>query len=471
MSATVTRPGLPLRDPDLAGRSVLVLGLGKSGLAAARLLLAHGAQVTIADRKPEDELAPAAARARALGARVLAGGHPPALVERADLVVTSPGVPSQAEPLVAARERGVPVWGEIELAARFCRGRVIGITGSNGKSTVTAMCGGILRGAGIPGGTGGNLDIPFCDLLDQDGERAVHAVELSSFQLETVQTLRPAVAAILNLSPDHLDRHAGLAAYAAAKARLFELQRAEDAAILNADDPPSERFVAAARGRLHRFSTRGELERGAFVRRGRLVLRTADGERELLEAAELPVPGEHNLANALAAALATYLAGCPAEAVASGLRSYRALPHRLELVATLRGVAFYNDSKATNPASTARALLAFPAGTVHLILGGRDKGSDWDELLPLIFERARQVWLVGEAAALLRGKLAGGVALAEPRTVAHAVESAFAAARPGDVVLLSPGCASFDQYANFGERGEDFRRAVERLAAARSGDA
>jgi len=249
------------------------------------------------------------------------------------------------------------------------------------------------------------------------------------------------------------------------------VQQGEDAAILNADDAPSARFLAAVRGRLHRFSTRGEVERGAFVRGGRLVLRSEGGERELLEAEALPVPGEHNLANALAAALATALAGCPAEAIAAGLRAFRALPHRLELVATVAEVAFYNDSKATNPASAARALLAFAPGTVHLILGGRDKGSDWDELRSLVLERAKQVLLVGEATELLRGKLSGRVALAESGTVARAVEMAFTAAAPGDVILLSPGCASFDRYRNFGERGEDFRSAVQRLAERRPNDA
>ena len=462
---TMTPPRFALRDPRLAGCSVLVVGLGKSGLAASRLALAHGARVTIADAKAEPELGAAAVRARALGAVVLAGGHPPSLLAGVDLVITSPGVSSRADVLVEARRSGIPVWGEVELASRFCRGRVIGITGSNGKSTVTAMCGTILRGVGIPGGTGGNLDVPFCDLLVHDAADAVHAIELSSFQLETVEALRPAVAAILNLSPDHLDRHADLDGYAAAKARLLEVQDAAGAAILNADDAPSARFEASVRGRLHRFSTREPVERGASLRRGRLVLRLDEGERELIEAEALPVRGEHNVANALAAALATALAGCSAEAIEQGLLAFRALPHRLEHVATIDGVAYYNDSKATNPASAARALSAFAPGTVHLILGGRDKGADWSELLPLVAQRTKQVLLVGEAAPLLRGVLARHApALVDASTVARAVELARAGAVAGEVVLLAPGCASFDQYRNFGERGEDFRSVVSRLA-------
>jgi UDP-N-acetylmuramoylalanine--D-glutamate ligase len=464
----MTRPAFALRDPRLAGCRVLVVGLGKSGLAAARLALSRGARVTIADAKPEHELGETAARARELGAAVLAGGHPPSLLADVDLVVTSPGIPSRTAVLVEARRTGIPVWGEIELASRFCRGRVVGITGSNGKSTVTAMTGTILRGAGIPGGTGGNLDVPFCDLLVHDADDAVHAIELSSFQLETVEALRPAVAVILNLSPDHLDRHGDLDGYAAAKARLLEVQDAAAAAILNADDAPSARFESSVRGRLHRFSTREELERGAFLRRGRLLLRLPEGERELLDAEALPVRGEHNVANALAAALATALVGCSADQIVQGLLAFRALPHRLEHVATIDGVAFYNDSKATNPASTARALVAFGPGTVHLILGGRDKGSDWSEILPLVAERTRQVLLVGESTALLRGLLAAHApALVDAGTVARAVELGHAAARPGEVVLLAPGCASFDQYRNFAERGEDFRSAVERLSGRR----
>jgi UDP-N-acetylmuramoylalanine--D-glutamate ligase len=466
----VTGRTLATRYPDLRGRHVLVLGLGKSGLAATRLARREGARVTVADAKSAEQLGAARLRAREIGARVHAGGHPASLLAGVDLVVVSPGVPGDIAPLAAAREQAIPVWGEIELAARYCRGRVIGITGSNGKSTVTAMTGGILRAAGIGGGTGGNLDTPFCDLLEHDTEDAVHAVELSSFQLETVESFLPDVAVILNLSPDHLDRYPDIEAYADAKARILEVQTADDAAILNADDAPSDRFRSAVRGRLHLFSTEREVERGAFVRQGKIVVRTDAGEAELLDAEELPIPGVHNLSNALAAALACSLVGCPAEAIRSGIRDYRALPHRLERVAMVDGVLFYNDSKATNPASTSRALSAFKPGTVHLILGGRDKGADWSELLPQVERSARQVLLVGEATSMLSDLLAGGPAtVVECETVPEAVEVAHRAAKAGDVVLLSPGCASFDQYRNFSERGDDFRKAVVSLGKGRKG--
>ncbi len=463
MRQTVTTTRLAARNPRLEGLRVLVVGLGRSGLAAARLLAARGARVTATDLKGEAELGPSAREARSLGAELRAGGHPPELAVRSDLIVVSPGVAADSPLLQAAAARGVPVWGEVELGARFCEGRIVGITGSNGKSTVTAMTGTILRAAGIPGGTGGNLGVPLTELLVEDGPEAVHAVELSSFQLETVESLRAAVAVIVNLSPDHLDRHASYEGYARAKARLLDLQDARDHAVLNADDAESTRFLAHMRGRLHRFSVRAPLPDGAFLLGGRLTIRTSLGAADVMDASRLTVPGEHNLANALAASLACHLVGCPAEVIARGLASFRALPHRLQHVATLDDVAFYDDSKATNLDAATRAIGSFPPGSVHVILGGRDKGADWRSLAPLLRARARRILLVGEAAPAIRAALEGAAPLVDCDTVPAAVRAGFEGARPGDVVLLAPGCASFDQYRNFEERGDDFRRAVESL--------
>jgi len=459
----MTRTPLAARDPDLRNLRVLVLGLGRSGLAATRLATRAGARVEVADARPEAALGEAAVAARALGAALHAGGHPPELLAGIELVVLSPGVPTGSEIVRAARARGVPLWGEVELAARFCHGRIVGITGSNGKSTVTSMVGTILRGAGIPGGTGGNLATPFCDLLELDGPAAVHAVELSSFQLEAVDALSPDVATILNLSPDHLDRYPTLDAYADAKARVLEIQRPDAAALLNADDAASRRFERSRRARAYSFSTRREVERGGFVREGALVLRLDAADETVLATAELALPGEHNLSNAIAAALCCALVGCAPAEIGRGLRAFRPLPHRLELVARIGGVRWFNDSKATNPDSAARALGAFPPGSVHLILGGKDKGADWGPLADLLARHARQVLLVGQATELLAKRLAGIVPLVECGSVGRAVALAAAAARTGDVVLLAPGCASFDQYRNFEERGEDFRRAVRAL--------
>lgn len=454
---------LSSRNPKLEGVRVLVVGAGRSGLAAVRLAVARNASVTLCDRSPAGSIAAAIGEARELGAAVHAGGHPPALADEADLVVVSPGVPLDVDLLRRARELGLPVWGEVELAVRFCRGKIAAVTGSNGKSTVTTMIGGILRKAGIHGGTGGNLDRPLAELLDRDSASAWHALELSSFQLETVETLHAAVAVVLNLSPDHLDRHASLEDYGRAKARLLELQANDAYALLNADDPEIGRFLPAVRGRLQLFSTRSEPEQGAFIRRGSLVLRTDDGEQELLAVEDLPVRGEHNVSNALAAALACRSAGCSTAAITDGLRSFRALPHRLQLVRDLGGVRFYDDSKATNPAAAACALTAFRPGSIHLVLGGRDKGADWDPLVEMIRARVKRVLLVGEAAPKLERVLAGSVAVVMSETIPRAVADGFEHAAAGDVVLLAPGCASFDQYASFVARGEDFQRAVRAL--------
>lgn len=457
------------RQPDLQGLGILVVGLGRSGGAAARLAASKGARVIGADSRSEVDLGEAIGALRAEGIEMRPGGHPASLVAGVDLVVVSPGVPRSADVVVEALRRGIPVWGEVELASRFCRGRIAGITGTNGKSTTTSMLGSALRAAGIPGGTGGNLGTPLSELLAHDSDHAVHAVELSSFQLESVDAFRASVGAILNLTPDHLDRYPDLEAYAAAKARLLETQEEKDAAILHADDPEHVRFLPAVRGRLHLVSLERPVERGAFVERGMLRLRTEAGDEALLETNALPVPGAHNVANALAAALAARLAGAPAEAIARALATYRALPHRLERIATIRGVAFFNDSKATNLDAAVRALGAFPRGTVHVILGGRDKGADWASFAEFAKGRAKRALLVGEAAGAVRRSLAGAVPLVECGTVAAAVREGLDGAAPGDVVLLAPGCASFDQYRNFEERGEDFRIAVEALLEGEKG--
>jgi len=455
---------LARKDPDLRDLRVLVVGLGRSGRAAARLAATRGARVTAVDRRDPDALAAETDDLAPLGVTVRGGGHPPELAADADLVVLSPGVPASIPLVAACDERGVPVWSEVELAWRCCRGRVVGITGSNGKSTTTAMVGAILRGAGIPGGTGGNLAIPFTELLAVDADDAVHAVELSSFQLETIDAFRADVAAVLNLTPDHLDRYPSYDAYGEAKARLLRAQEPSDAAILNDDDPETVRFEGFVRGREHRFSVVRPVAHGAFVEAGLLTLRTDAGDEPILAVDALPVPGEHNVANALAAALACRLVGVPASAIADGLRGFRALPHRLERIGEIGGVAFYNDSKATNADSTVRAVRSFAAGTVHVILGGRDKGADWAALAAEIRGRVRRALLVGEATAAIRAGLEGTIPCDECGTVPVAAAEGLRRAVPGDVVLLSPGCASFDQYGNFEERGEDFRRAVDALA-------
>jgi len=451
------------RFPDLTGSHVIVVGAGKSGRAAARLALGRGASVTLAERREASELPESVWALVERGVRLHSGGHPPGLLQGADLLVLSPGVPLEIDLADEARGSNIPVWGEVELAARFTAGRLIGITGSNGKSTVTAMTGAILRGAGIAGGTGGNLDTPLADLLDQDAPDAVHALELSSFQLESIETLRPYIALILNLSPDHLDRHGSLEAYAAVKARIFENQSDGDFAILDDDDKPSRRFFPAVRSGLHTISTRTETKRGAFVRDGRLILRTDFGEETLLPASALTLPGRHNLSNALAAALAARLAGAPVDAIDAVLSSFEALAHRLERVGMIRDVSFYNDSKATNPAATLPALGVFDAGTIHLIVGGKDKGGDWDALVDAARTQARRVLVIGADPAPILTRFQGACDVLDCGTLDRAVEKALDDANAGDVVLLSPACASFDQFDDFEHRGEVFRQAVRAL--------
>jgi UDP-N-acetylmuramoylalanine--D-glutamate ligase len=462
---------LTASNPVLQGLRVLVIGLGRSGIAAASLAFSKGADVLAVDRRSLADLPEGARALKESGVRVRTGDHPASLAQGIDLAVVSPGVPGDIPLLASCRTLGIPVWGEVELASRYCHGRVIGITGSNGKSTTTTMAGTILRTAGIPGGTGGNLDIPLTELLTEDSPGAVHAVELSSFQLETVQRFRPAVAVVVNLTPDHLDRYESFDDYARAKARILEVQGEDDHAVLNADDPETGRFEPLVQGGSYRFSTRAEVDRGAFLRAGSLVLRTDHGEEEILPAESLPVPGEHNIANALAAALACRLCGCPPEGIAAGLEAFRPLPHRLERIGEVRSVSFYNDSKATNLDATERAVRSFEPGTVHLILGGKDKGGDWASLAPLVERYARRVLLVGQASAAILAGLEGTVPMLECETVPNAVRHALASARAGDVVLLSPACASFDQYRNFEERGEDFQRAVFSLMREEAGDA
>lgn len=452
MTTMVEARRFTARRPDLSGARIFVLGLGKSGTAAARFCLARGAEVIAHDLRDVGQRLPGADLR--LGAE-----HATRLPDEIDLVVLSPGVPRTNTLVRQALGRSLPVWGEIELAWRFCRGRVIGITGSNGKSTVTSLTGAMLRAAGVRGGTGGNLDTPFIELLADDAEDAIHVVELSSFQLESVETLDCDVSVWLNLSPDHLDRYEDYDAYAAAKARLLALQSAGRTAIVNADDEGVMRRARTVAD-VARFSTRTRpAAPAAWCADGRLRV----DELDVAADDAFALPGEHNRSNALAALLAAHRVGCPVEAMRDALTSFRALPHRLELVHERSGVRFYDDSKATNVESMQKAVAAFDAGRVHLILGGRDKGADWSAALAPIAERLAHVWLIGEAAGAIAGAI--DVTCTDVHTVDAAVAAAFDAATPGQVVLLSPACASFDQFRNFVERGEAFAAAARALGA------
>ena len=455
----MTRPA-----DDLKGRRVLVVGLARSGMSAARFLLDRGAEVTVNDQRGAAELGGEARTLESLGAAVVLDGHPESIFRSAEMVVVSPGVPLALPVFAAARAGGAEILSEIELAARYLEGTIVAITGSNGKSTTTALAGDMLRAGGLRARTCGNIGIPFIEMADEDGPDAFYALEVSSFQLEAIQRFRPKVAVLTHITPDHLDRYADYAAYVGAKARIFEAQTSDDHAVLNDRDGDSRSLRPRLRAQVHLFSTERPVENGGYLENGRLVLARGGRVETLAEAAELPIPGSHNIENVLAAAIACREAGVPVEAIRAAALAFRALPHRLEKVDEIGGVAFYNDSKATNVDAAMKALASFPGRRVWIVLGGKDKGGDFASLIPLLRERAAAVLTIGQAAATIEQQIAGSRPVIRAGRLEQAVrDAARLAGAEGGVVLLAPGCASFDQYRNYEERGEHFRSIVRAL--------
>ena len=447
---------------DLKDKRVLVAGLERTGLATALFCRARGARVTASEQRPENAVADVARELRLAGVTLELGGHQTATFLEQDLIIPSPGVPLEIEPLQAARASGIPIWSEIELASRFLRGRLVAITGSNGKTTTTLLTGHILREAGRRVLVGGNVGTPLISLVEQSADDTFTVAEVSSFQLEAIADhFRPDVAALLNLTPDHLDRHPTLQAYARAKARIFENQRAEDAAVLNADDPGAPR-LAPERPRRFWFSRSETVDEGACLDGSRIVFRSAGHGVGLLHRADIPLRGEHNVENVLAAACIAALSGVAPEAIRQAVRSFPGVEHRLEFVAEISGVAFYNDSKATNVDAALKAIDAFP-GNLLVILGGKDKGGDFSALAAPLGARARLVLLVGAAARKIAAQLGDAIPLEQAETIERAVERACEFAHPGDTVLLAPACASFDQFRNYEHRGEVFKDLVHRI--------
>lgn len=434
-----------------------VLGLGRSGRAAAERLLELGARVWATDRRSAAEL-DLAAWSQQPGLELELACEATVLPAECELLIVSPGVAPDHPVIRAARSRGVPVWGELELAFRLAPGPVVAITGTNGKSTTTAMTGHLLEACGWRVEVCGNIGRPFAAAVPGSADR-VFVVEVSSFQLETVETFAPRAAAFLNLTPDHLDRHGSIEEYAALKRRIFRRQSAADFAILSADDPWSAGTQVASR-RLE-FSTRRAVRDGcALLEESCVEFEAGRACGPLFEAADVKIPGRHHLENAMAATLLARAMGMPADRVAPALRAFRGLPHRMELVAEAGGVSYIDDSKGTNLAATLKAIEGFPDGTVHLILGGRNKGADFRELRSAVARKADRVYLIGEAARELEAALAGTVGIELSGVLERAVAAAARAARPGQVVLLSPACASFDQFRDYVERGERFARVV-----------
>src|SRR5580700_11171157 len=446
---------------DLRGKRVLVVGLARTGVAASIFCADRGALVTATDSRGESDLGETVAKLKETGVTVEFGAHREKTFLAQDLIIPSPGVPADEPHLQAARAKGVTIWSEIELAYRFMKGRLIGITGSNGKTTTTSLVEHILKMAGLETILAGNIGRPLIGCVDAMTDNTFTVVELSSFQLELVGTFRPNIGVFLNLTPDHLDRHHTIEAYGAAKARLFENQTGDDAAILNADDAGTSPY-APSLPRVYWFSRKQRVTQGAYVRDEEIVFRQ-DGEEEvLLRVEDIPLVGAHNVENVLAAAAATRLAGAPASAIAKGVRSFAGVEDRLEFVSEVAGVRYYNDSKATNVDATLKALDAFP-GRILVILGGKDKGSDYTVLQKPLREKAILALLIGAAADKIEKQIAGSVAIERAGTLERAVEMASQAARPGDVVLLAPACASFDQFQNYEHRGRVFKDLVSQL--------
>jgi len=446
----------------VSGLKFVVVGAGRSGASLARFLLDRGGEVVLTDDRSEI-LDPTVAELQGRGARLALGGHDEALLRTADRVLVSPGVPLTLPAIQAARSTGVPVWGEIEFASRHLKGKIIGITGTNGKSTTTTLTGLLLQEGGLDATACGNLGTPLIEMVSEDSESRTYVVELSSFQLEGIETFRPDIAVLLNVAPDHQDRYPDHAAYRAAKGRIFENQRAADAAILNRDDPETFAFAPSLAARLSLFSRQERVADGACVEGGQVVTRRDGKTRPILPLDAIPLVGVHNLENVLASVAVADLCGVPPERMAKTIRSFRGLPHRMELVEEIDSVRYYNDSKATNVAATARSLESFPGGVI-LILGGKDKGGDFASLLPLIVQRAAGLVLMGKARDAIAKQLGEPVPTRKVHTMQEAISAARELASAGQVVLLAPACASFDAYRNFEERGDDFKSRVAELA-------
>jgi UDP-N-acetylmuramoylalanine--D-glutamate ligase len=446
---------------ELHRKRVLVVGLARTGIAAARFLHGRGALVRATDRAVESRLGPGVAELRAMGIALELGGHDEESFTRAEMIVLSPGVAHTLPALQAARNRGIPVIGETELAARFIRQPIVAVTGTNGKTTTTELVGSMLAAAGRRVFVGGNIGRPLIEYVDAGTTAEIVVAEVSSFQLDTIESFRPAVGVLLNITPDHLDRHASFADYAAAKLRLFENQDARDIAVLNADDPVVTAHAETIRSRKLFFSA-AAAGHAAGLDGNRLILRLPEREAVRLDLARFRLRGAHNAENAAAAALAALAAGAGPAGIQAAIDAFQPAAHRLETIAMINGVEYVNDSKATNVDAVRRGLECFRSPVV-LIMGGVDKGGDFSLLEDAVRRHGRGLVLLGDSRDALRSALGGLLPTREVASMREAVEAAQAMAAAGDAVLLAPGCASFDRYANYQERGDDFRRAVKEL--------
>ena len=455
---------------NLAGKNITVVGLGKTGMALARFLKKSGAAVVVTDSATEEDLGPQVQELRQMGIALETGQHRTETFQQADLIVLSPGVPHTIPPVVRARETGTVVIGEIELASRFIGEPIVAVTGTNGKTTTTELVGDMLKNSGVKVFVGGNIGNPLIGYVDAGDRADVVVAEISSFQLDTIDRFRAQIGVLLNITADHLDRYPDFEAYAASKMRLFENQQSGDIAVLNTSDPLVRSLTAGLKNKKLLYPQAGEDENGAVINGNRIRFQLKDpgqldavGHRQWsLDVSRVKLRGRHNLENACAAGLAARAAGARPEAIQTALDRFHGGAHRLEYIETIDGVEFFNDSKATNVDAVIKAVECFRQPVV-LIMGGLDKGSDFVPLRDFFQDRIKSLIVMGEAAGLIRSALGDLRPTAAAASMEEAVTRARQAASPGDVVLLSPGCASFDMYDNYAQRGDDFRRLVTDL--------
>ena len=455
---------------ELNGKNVLVVGLGASGSATAAFLKNKGARVTATDMASEDDLGNIVGEMRDRGIHLELGEHRRQSFETADLVVISPGVPHTIAPIADARTRGVPAIGEVELACRFIKEPIIAITGTNGKTTTTSLVGNMLEQSGIDTFVGGNIGAPLIGYVDSDGKAQRVVAEISSFQLDTIETFRPDVAVLLNIADDHLDRYTDFSDYARSKARIFENQSTGDTAILNGNDDCINQMTQQIKahklffGHAQGSASGGATFEGALIQTNEISFQSKRFPQATgaIERPHINLKGNHNIENAAAAALAAFAAGGTLQGIQAALKEYTGLPHRLEYIGTLDDVSYFNDSKATNTAAVLRALESFNEPVI-LILGGRNKGGNFLDLKDTISARVKEIIAIGEATEEIIDTLGQLVDIRRAGSMRAAIRAGMDNAAPGDVVLLSPACASFDMYESYAQRGEDFRQAFREL--------
>ncbi len=453
---------------EIKNKHILVVGLGKTGNALVRFLERRGARVTATDQADAETLGASLAELSGCDVSLELGGHRPETFLSADLIVLSPGVPHTIEPIRQARAKNIPVTGEIELAYRFIKTPIIAVTGTNGKSTTTLLVGEMLADAGYDVFVGGNLGTPLIEFADQGGTADFAVVEISSFQLDTIDTFRPRVAVLLNITADHLDRYEDFAGYVRSKGRIFENQAPDDTAVLNGADPAVRELLPGIKSTVLPFNADDTAGKGAWLTDAHIRLKLPKAGQDWLDCRDIPLLGAHNRENIAAAALAASAVGAPIAGIQETIRRFHGLSHRMTPVATIGGVQFIDDSKATNVDAVVRALASFSTPLI-LILGGRDKGGGYSALKPLFADRVKHLIVMGEAADTIKAELGCEAPVSQSASMAEAVRTAWNAAQSGDTVLLSPACASFDMYESYAHRGDDFAENVRQLEAADHG--